>query len=299
MTTSQADFAPQRHAAGTTPRVTAGQRRVQEVLRAAVTRLTAAGVGTPRVDAELLLASCLGVERSRLSTVDAPVPAGFEGAVERRARREPLQHIVGRAYFRHLELAVGPGVFVPRPETELLVDAVVPALGEAPVVVDLCAGTGALALSIAHEVPDARVIAVERSGAARAWLRKNAASTRVTAVPGDVRDLSLLADRHGRVDAVVSNPPYVPLGTAVEPEVSADPPEAVFAGGTGLALIPDVIARAQALLRPGGVLAVEHDDTHGEAVPALLREAGWRDVADHRDLAGRPRYASALRAAAP
>lgn len=263
----------------------------------ATRRLAAAGVASPRVDAELLLAHCLGVERSRLSTVDGPVPPEFAQAVARRAAREPLQYIVGRAAFRYVDVAVGPGVFVPRPETELLVDAVLPALAPAATVVDLCAGSGALAVAIAHEASGARVYAVERSPAALPWLRRNAAETGVTVVHGDVTDPSLLGELSGRVDAVVSNPPYVPAGTRVEPEVRADPADAVFAGADGLAVIPAVIARARALIRPGGVLAIEHDETHARVVPSLLRD-GWRDVADHRDLAGRPRYTTAVRAAA-
>ena len=261
----------------------------------AAARLRAAGVDSPRVDAELLLAHCLGVARSRLSTMDGPVPPEFERAVERRANREPLQHIMGSAPFRYLDLTVGPGVFVPRPETELLVDAVLP-LRDGAVVIDLCAGSGALALAIAQE-SGARVYAVERSDAALDWLRRNAAGTTVTVVDGDVADPGLLPELRGRVDAVVSNPPYVPTGTAVDPEVRADPDEAVFAGPDGLAVIPAVIARAAALLHAGGVLVVEHDDTHAEAVPALLAAGGhWRDVLDHRDLAGRPRYVTAVRA---
>lgn len=273
---------------------------VRASLDDATRQLAAAGIDSPRVDAELLLAHALGVERSRLSTVDGPVPAYFDELVERRVKREPLQYIVGRAAFRYLDLAVGPGVFVPRPETELLVDTVRPTLGPTPTVVDLCSGSGALALAVADELPGARVYAVERSAAALTWLRRNASGTEVTVVEGDVADPALLAQLRGRVDAVLSNPPYVPNATAVAPEVRADPDEAVFAGADGLALIPDVIARAAQLLRPGGRFAMEHDDTHGETVPALLRETGeWRDVADHRDLAGRPRYVSAVRAAAP
>ena len=270
-------------------------------LAGATARLRDAGVDSARVDAELLLAHCLGVERSRLSTVDGvdeAVLRDFLAMVDRRAAREPLQHICGSTPFRYLDVAVGPGVFVPRPETELLVDAVLPALAAvtAPVVVDLCAGSGALALSIAREVAGATVYAVEVQDAALAWLRRNA-GTEIEVVAGDVADPALLDHLHGQVDAVLSNPPYVPLGTDVEPEVRADPAEAVFGGPDGMSLIPDVIARAAALLRPGGVLAVEHDATHGESVPALLRDAGtWRDIADHRDLAGRARYATAVRA---
>jgi release factor glutamine methyltransferase len=270
---------------------------VRRALDDATRQLAAAGVASPRVDAELLLAHCLGVERSRLSTVDGPVPPEFAQVIRRRAAREPLQYIVGRAAFRYVDVAVGPGVFVPRPETELLIDAVLPALPPAGTVVDLCAGSGALAVAIRHEVPGTRVYAVERSPAALSWLRRNAAETGVTVVDGDVTDPSLLGELSGRVDAVVSNPPYVPAGTRVEPEVRADPADAVFAGADGLAVIPAVIARARALLRPGGMLAIEHDETHAHAVPALLGN-GWRDIADHRDLAGRPRYTTAVRAAA-
>lgn len=270
---------------------------MRQALVDATQRLAAAGVASPRVDAELLLAHCLGVERSRLSTVDGPVPPEFARAVQRRSTREPLQYIVGSAAFRYIDVAVGPGVFVPRPETELLVDAVLPVLAPAAIVVDLCAGSGALAVAIAHEVPGAQVYAVERSPAALPWLRRNATRTSVTVVEGDVTNPLLLGELSGRVDAVVSNPPYVPAGTPVEPEVRADPAEAVFAGADGLALIPAVIERAAALLRPGGVLAIEHDETQAQAVPALLRD-GWRDVADHRDLAGRPRYTTAVRAPA-
>ena len=270
---------------------------MRRALADATRQLAAAGVASPRVDAELLMAHCLGVERSQLSTVDRAVPPGFEQLVQRRAAREPLQYIVGRAAFRYVDVAVGPGVFVPRPETELLVDAVLPALAPAAIVVDLCAGSGALGMAVAHEVPGARVYAVERSPAALPWLRRNAAESGVIVIEGDVTNPSLLGEISGRVDAVVSNPPYVPAGTRVEPEVRADPAEAVFAGADGLAVIPAVIARAAALLHPGGVLAIEHDETHAHAVPALLGDE-WRDVADHRDLAGRPRYTTAVRAAA-
>jgi release factor glutamine methyltransferase len=270
------------------------------LLDAAVERLRAAGVASPRVDAELLLGHCLGVERSRLILVDHVPDAAareFTALIERRAAREPLQHILGRAAFRYLELMVGPGVFVPRPETELLVDAVLGSLAaiEAPVVVDLCAGSGALGRAIAGEVPSARVYAVEWDGAALDWLRRNA-DPEIGVVVADVTDPDLLCELHGTVDVVVSNPPYVPLGTAVDPEVRADPAAAVFAGADGLALMPAVIARAGSLLRPAGVLAVEHDASHAEAVPALIRATGeWRDVADHLDLAGHPRYATAVR----
>lgn len=271
------------------------------LLRDATTRLAAAGVPTPRVDAELLLAAALGVSRSALLTrEDIPTKAArtFAAWVARRAGREPLQHITGVAPFRHIQLAVGPGVFVPRPESELLVDAVLPHLraAETPNVVDLCAGTGALALAVADEVPGASVAAVECSVAALRWLHRNTAGTGVRVIAGDVADPELLRSLYGRADVVISNPPYVRAHADVAPEVRADPHDAVFAGADGLNLLPVVIERAALLLRPGGVLAVEHDDTHGGAVPALLGGDGrWTSITDHHDLSGHPRYAVATR----
>jgi release factor glutamine methyltransferase len=274
---------------------------VRAVLADATAALTKAGVGSPRVDAELLLAHVLGVERKALAGVDAvdAEPAGqFTDLVIRRSTREPLQYLTGEAPFRFAMIMVGPGVFIPRPETELLVDAVLTAARARPrsVVVDLCSGSGALALSLAHEVPSARVIAVEKSPEALGWLRRNAAGSQVQVVPGDVSDPLLLAELDGSVDVVVSNPPYVPTTTAVSAEVEHDPAIAVFAGSDGMALIPAVIAAAARLLRSGGVLAMEHDESQREAVLALLDNGQWTDAADHDDLTGRARYATATRA---
>ena len=270
------------------------------LLAAAAERLAAAGVPTPQVDAELLLAHVLGVPRGRLVTAVA-TPAQeqrFDAAVARRTAREPLQHIVGTAPFRHVEVAVGSGVFVPRPETELLVDAVLPLLRATsrPIAADLCAGSGALALALADEVRTARVYAVERPGPAADWLARNTAGTRVTTVRADIRQADLLADLWSRVDAVVCNPPYVPAGAPVAAEVRQDPEPAVFAGPDGLALIPAVIGRAAELLRTGGLLAVEHHESHATAVPALLAADGrFTDIRDEPDLTGRARYAVATR----
>jgi release factor glutamine methyltransferase len=279
------------------------------VLARAAARLAAAGVASARSDAELLAAHVLGIGRGRLVLVDTLRAAEvhrLDELVARRAERVPLQHLLGTAPFRHLELAVGEGVFIPRPETELLagwgVERAAQA-GPAPVVVDLCSGTGAIALAVAHEVPSARVVAVERSAAALPWLRRNAAARAaagdppVEVLPGDVTDPRLLADRHASVDVVLCNPPYVPVGTEVPAEVARhDPAEAVFAAEGGLAVIRPVIGLAAALLRPGGTVGIEHDDVHGAAVPELLLADGrFADVAGHPDLSGRPRFATARR----
>jgi release factor glutamine methyltransferase len=254
------------------------------------------------VDAELLLSHVLGVPRSRLlmiATVHPSAAVALDRLVKRRAAREPLQHILGRAAFRHLMLAVGPGVFIPRPETELLVDEALAHLrehAEAPLVVDLCSGSGALAVAVATELPGSRVVAVERETDALVWLRRNAAGTEVSVVEGDAADTELLAELRGSVDVVLANPPYVPAAAIVDVEVRADPAAAVFGGVDGLNLLPHVIARAAEWLRPGGLLAMEHEASQGEVVPELLRIDGrWRDIADHHDLSGRPRYATAVR----
>ena len=279
---------------------------VDELLRSATAELTRAGVDAARVDAELLLAHCLDVPRSRLrpaADVDAATVHRFRALLARRVAREPHQYVVGEAPFRHLVLQVGPGVFIPRPETELLVDAVLPFVRAMahPVVVDLCAGSGALALAIAGEAPGSQVIAVEDDPAAGAWLARNVAAggagRRVDIRTTDVTDPDVLADLAGTVDVVVANPPYVPAAVEVAPEVRADPARAVFAGPLGLDVIGSLIPLAARLLRARGLLALEHDDTHGETVPALLSADGrWDEIVAHRDLAGRPRFATAVRA---
>ena len=270
------------------------------LLTAATASLAAAGVASPRADAELLAAAVLGVGRGRLALIDG-VRDGearrFAELVERRARRIPLQHLIGTAAFRHLELAVGEGVFVPRPETELLAGWGIAHTAPGATVVDLGSGSGAIALSVADEASPGRVIAVERSPAALPWLRRNTAGTAVEVVEGDITDPVVLAALRGAVDVVLCNPPYVPEGTDVPPEVAEhDPAEAVFGGRDGLAVIRPVVALAAALLRPGGVVGIEHDDGHALAVPDLLRADGrFTDVAGHDDLSGRPRYATARR----
>jgi len=271
------------------------------LLTVAVETLSSAGVPAARADAEQLLAAALGVPRTRLAaveTVDADTAVRFAELVTRRSAREPLQHLVGTVAFRYIEVDVGPGVFVPRPETELLVDAVLPVLQASPhpIAVDLCAGSGALALAVADEVPSATVYAVERAPSALHWLRRNCAGSKVRVISADIRDASLLPELTGRVDAVLANPPYVGTGEDVDPEVRHDPADALFAGPDGLALLPAVVSTARRLLRSGGVSAVEHGDQQGTAITALLSgDDGWRQVVDHRDLADRPRYVTAQR----
>ncbi|GID94815.1 peptide chain release factor N(5)-glutamine methyltransferase [Amorphoplanes digitatis] len=275
--------------------------RLAPALARAAARLAEAGVASPRVDAELLAAHALGVGRGRLlliDTVRGNELRRFTELVEERARRIPLQHLLGTAAFRHLELEVGDGVFVPRPETELLAGWGVERTAPGATVVDLCSGTGAIALSIADEAEPGLVIAVERAPAALEYLRRNAAAFGVVrVVEGDVTDPGLLAEYRGRVDVLLCNPPYVPDGTAVPAEVAEhDPAEAVFGGADGLAVIRPVIALAASLLRPGGTVGIEHDDVHGAEVPGLVRADGrFADVVAHRDLAGRPRFATARR----
>jgi len=272
----------------------------RELLATATTRLADAGLDTPRVDAELLLSHVLGVPRTRLAALEGTVhpsaAVALDRLLKRRATREPLQYLLGRAWFRHVEVAVGPGVFVPRPETELLVDAVWPQLRAGGCAVDLCSGSGALALALADEVPGLRVLAVEWEREALPWLRRNAARSGVEVVEADDTD-PLLPELIGQVDAVVCNPPYVPLSADVGAEVRHDPRSAVFGGADGLAFMPaeaDLIGKP-----PSGAygVAIEHDDTQEETVPALVRADGrWQEVADHPDLTGRPRYVTDRRA---
>lgn len=270
--------------------------------------LTAAGVASPRVDAELLAAHVVGVERGRLAMVplvDPPVIEAYRVLVTRRAAREPLQHVLGTAVLGPVEVAVGPGVFTPRPETELLYEWGLTRIDDltAPLVVDLCTGSAALALALAAARPDARVHAVEADPGALVWAQRNIAAhaaaggTPVTLHAADVRWSDLLVELEAKVDLVVCNPPYVPDGTALPPEVADwDPPGAVFGGSDGLEIVRAVISTSASLLRHGGWLGIEHDDTHGETAPALFaRRRVFSDVADHPDLTGRPRFVTARR----
>jgi release factor glutamine methyltransferase len=280
---------------------------VRDLLRTATSALAAAGVASPRVDAELLLAHVLRLSRTQLLVQDVLSEHDadrFADLISQRTQGIPLQHLTGSAPFRHLEIEVGPGVFIPRPETELILDLARSELAAAGLVIDLCAGSGAIALAVANEYPSATVIAVEGSVAAVEWLHRNAdvrataGDRRIEVLISDIGAPQLLSDQSGQVDVVLANPPYVPerIKPQLSAEVGHDPEQAVYAGEDGLALMPTLITLAARLLRPGGFFAVEHDDSHAEAVPNLLEKSGdWRAVADHTDLAGRPRFATAVR----
>ena len=272
--------------------------------REAAARLREGGVASPERDADLLLAHVLGVGLGRLPLVDDLDPGqreAYDVLVARRAAREPLQHLTGSAAFRHVELAVGPGVFVPRPETELLagwaIDAAL-ALGRPAVVVDLCTGSGAIARAIADEVAGADVHAVELDEGALAWAERNLAGTGVDLRHGDLA--TALDDLAGTVDVVVCNPPYIPLEAWESVAAEArdhDPHLALFSGQDGLDAIRTVEKVAARLLKVGGWVGVEHADVQGESAPQVFAATGrWADVRDHRDLAGRPRYLTARRA---
>lgn len=267
------------------------------------------GIASPDVDALELAASALRCDvadvrrRSVLrDPVDATFLERFDALVAERLSRVPLQHLTGRAHFRRLTLAVGPGVFVPRPETEVVAGLAVEAasrVGEPPVVVDLCTGSGAIALAVKDELPGARVLAVELSDLAHGWAvaNRDRLGLDVDVRLGDAT--TAFGDLEGAVDVVVSNPPYIPDGAVPnDPEVRDHDPEVALYGlsADGLAVPLAVAARAAVLLRPGGVLVMEHAESQGGSLPRGLRATGaWGDVVDHPDLSGRPRATVARR----
>ena len=297
--------------------------------------MAAAGVPSPQVDATALAEVALGVPQLVLA-LPPHVPAGFEAAydrlVERRAAREPLQHITGYATFRHLTVRVERGVFLPRPETEVVAQSAIDearrlrAAGAGPLVVDLCSGSGVIALSVADEVPGSRVVGLEIDPSAVELARANASELRVRREArnapvqppghvqfapgddgdgdlrfeiGDVTDPALLEDLNGTVDIVISNPPYIPDDAVpLEPEVANhDPRSALFGGGTdGLDLPRHVVAAAARLLRPGGLLVMEHADVQGPAARDVVDRTGaFEPATTHQDLTGRDRFVQARR----
>ncbi|HWK20704.1 MAG TPA: peptide chain release factor N(5)-glutamine methyltransferase [Microbacteriaceae bacterium] len=275
----------------------------------AARRLAEAGVPSPQADAELLAGHVLELGRGEvaaraLAGAELPEAAAiaFWRLVGRRAAREPLQHLTGVAHFRSLSLRVGPGAFVPRPETEVVaqfaIDALAAVAAPEPIAVDLGTGSGAIAIALATEVPHARVYAVELSPDAFVWAKQNAMAARadnLTLVHGDLADA--LPELDGAVDVVVSNPPYIPTGAIPrDPEVRLHDPElALYGGEDGLDVVRALEATARRLLRPGGVLVIEHGELQGPEIARLLADAGWRAVATHPDLVGRPRATTALR----
>jgi release factor glutamine methyltransferase len=282
---------------------------LRELRAKAVAELTGAGVPDPVVDAELLLGHVLGLGRGEVqakAAMDAGLAdedaAAFEALVVRRTSREPLQHLTGRAPFRGLELAVGPGVFVPRPETEIVaqfaIDALQASATAEPIAVDLGTGSGAIALALATEVPRAHVHAVEASPEAMAWARRNVEESGVEnleLVLGDLADA--FEELDGTVAVVISNPPYVPTDAVPrDPEVRLfDPAIALYGGADGLDLVRAVSRTGWRLLHPGGTLVIEHGELQGESIRDILRTDGWRAPATHPDLLGRDRATTALR----
>jgi release factor glutamine methyltransferase len=287
-------------------------KAVRPLLQQAASQLREVGVSSAEQEARQLLAHAAGVELDRLPLLDDVEDAHaayFQTLINKRARRIPLQHLTGRAHFRYLELEVGPGVFVPRPETEVMTGWAIEQLrpmvyavarGESrhlPIVVELGTGSGAVAKSIAVELTGTRVHAVEISEEAAAYAARNLADTTVELYVQDM--VGALPELNGSVDLVIANPPYIPLEAfeSVVAEVrDHDPPLALFSGDDGLDAIKIVAAEAARLLRPTGLLCVEHADVQGESAQQVLVEHGaFAGVRDHLDLAGRPRFVTAVR----
>ncbi|KUI04474.1 peptide chain release factor N(5)-glutamine methyltransferase [Mycobacterium sp. IS-3022] len=274
--------------------------RLSQLIDAAATALAEAGVAAPRVDAELLAAHATGIDRGRLRLVEAGphFAARYGELVARRARRVPLQHLIGTAPFGPVDVRVGPGVFIPRPETEALLEWVLAQrFPDRPLIVDLCTGSGALALALANKWPDARIVAVDDSEPALEYARRNLADTGVEIVSADVTEPGLLPELEGSVDLLVANPPYIPDGARLEPEVAEyDPAHALFGGPDGMRVIDAIADLGSRWLRSGGLAAVEHDDTTSErTVESFERTQRFDDITARRDLAGRPRFVTARR----
>jgi len=278
----------------------------KEFLRGGKEQLAAAGFA--EVEAEYLLAHTLGLTRMDLHnplTVENALTAigditiveeTFWKLLDRRCANEPLQYLTGVAYFRHLEIKVGPGVLVPRPESELLVESVlthIEKLSGAVSVVDLGAGSGALALAIATEAPTTHVIAVEKSAEAIYWLKEN-----VSFIDEKVRilesDVSTALDGV-KCDVVIANPPYIPDGQVLPADVrDHEPAIALFGGADGMKTPRLFIAASARLLKPGGFLAIEHHEEQGDEIAAVLN-IDFEDILLHKDLTGRPRFTTAVR----
>jgi release factor glutamine methyltransferase len=277
--------------------------RLRQAIDMATAALAKAGIDSARIEAELLAAHLAGTDRGRLAALDEPDAEFFrryDEIIDARGSRIPLQHLTGSAAFGPLDLRVGPGVFIPRPETEALLEwALAQRLPDHPVIVDLCTGSGALAIALATGRPQARVIAVDDDPTALAYARRNAESTNVELIQADVTTPGLLPDLRGSVDLVVSNPPYIPAGAVLDPEVADhDPAHALFGGDDGMAVIAPIARLAGGWLKPGGLFAVEHDDTTSQQTVEIIGATKlFSAISPHRDLAGRPRFVTACRTA--
>lgn len=290
---------------------------LESVLGRARDFLQAAGVPSPLADAQLLAAYALEEELGEpvslgrvqsLALLGHPAPHTLASLVEGRGQRIPLQHLTGQAPFRQLTLAVGPGVFVPRPETELLVDHALAAyrnLEAAGVadaqggnlLLDLCSGSGAIAAALASELPGNRVLAVELDPQAATYTRRNTADLGVEVLEGDA--LEIPKGLEGQVALIATNPPYIPRGAyQLEPEVADHDPElALYGGGAdGLDFPLALLGRAADLLKPGGYLMMEHDDSQGPALAAAFMVAGFERVESLEDYGGKPRYTAGYKA---
>jgi release factor glutamine methyltransferase len=282
---------------------------VVETVRATAARLAAAGIPDAQVDAELLVGHVLetsrgGVQAAAIRGDRMPESAvrALAPLVDRRCAREPLQHLTGLAPFRALELAVGPGVFVPRPETEMVaqlaIDALRVAASDAPIAVDLGTGSGAIALALATEVPHARVFAAENSVDAFVWTKLNLARIGAQNLQLAFIDLAeAFPELDGTVSVVASNPPYVPDDAIPrDPEVRLyDPPAALYGGPDGLDAVRTLRRVGLRLAHPGGTIVIEHGEWQGEAIRAILSADGWRSAATHPDLTTRDRATTAVR----
>lgn len=276
---------------------------MRQLIDRAAAVLADAGIDSPRSDAEFLAAYVAGTDRGRLSLIDVGVGDfidRFDAAIDHRSRRTPLQHIIGTAAFGPLQLRVGPGVFIPRPETEAILEwAQRQRLRRNSVVVDLCTGSGALAIALSRQWPDARVIGVDDDPVALGYSRENAESAKTATefVLGDVADPALLPDLTGSVSLVVANPPYIPADATLPPEVVRhDPHHALFGGPDGMAVIGPIVTLAAGWLEPGGLIAVEHDDTTSDQTVELFCESGYfGEVTARKDLTGRPRFVTATK----
>lgn len=279
--------------------------RLRDAINSAAAVFADAGIDSARYDAEALAAHLAGTDRGRLTLLDLPDDDFFgryRELVAARSSRIPLQHLIGTAAFGPVTLQVGPGVFTPRPETEVLLEwALRQEFPAAALIVDACTGSGALAIALAHSLPAARVLAVDDSESALSYAGRNCANTSVELIRADVTQPGLLSQFDGKVDLLVTNPPYIPDGALLDPEVAQhDPAHALFGGPDGMSVIVPLAALAARLLRLGGSFAVEHDDTTSAATVETLLDTGcFDDVVAHSDLAGRPRFVTAVRNGQP